>query len=52
MYQENVASAIAQLRPAAVDISGGVESEPGRKDAGKIRDFIAAVRAADNEVQG
>ena len=48
---ENVASAIAQLRPAA-DVDGGVESEPGRKDAGKIRDFIAAVRAADNEVQG
>lgn len=44
----NVGDAVAQLRPAAVDISGGVESSPGLKDAEKIRQFTAAVRAADN----
>jgi phosphoribosylanthranilate isomerase len=44
----NVGDAIAQLRPCAVDISGGVESSPGLKDAYKIKQFTAAVRAADN----
>ncbi len=43
----NVGSAIAQLRPQAVDVSGGVEQSPGRKNAAKIERFIAAVRAAD-----
>lgn len=43
----NVAAAIAQLRPAAVDVSGGVEDAPGRKSAGRIADFVAAVRQAD-----
>jgi phosphoribosylanthranilate isomerase len=46
---ENVGDAIAMLRPAAVDVSGGVESAPGIKDSGKIREFIAAVRAADKQ---
>lgn len=46
---ENVGEAIAMLRPVAVDVSGGVESAPGIKDSGKIREFIAAVRAADKQ---
>ncbi|WP_339082400.1 phosphoribosylanthranilate isomerase [Pseudomonas sp. TMP9] len=43
---ENVAQAIAQVRPYAVDVSGGVELAKGIKAATKIRAFMQAVRAA------
>ncbi|MDR1163877.1 MAG: phosphoribosylanthranilate isomerase [Candidatus Accumulibacter sp.] len=43
----NVAEAIARVRPAALDVSTGVESEKGIKDAQKIREFVNAVRVAD-----
>jgi phosphoribosylanthranilate isomerase len=45
----NVAVAITQMRPYAVDVSGGVEQAPGRKCADKISAFMAAVRAADQQ---
>ncbi|GAA0785720.1 phosphoribosylanthranilate isomerase [Marinobacterium sediminicola] len=40
----NVAQAIAQVSPYAVDVSGGVEAGPGRKDAERIYAFMAAVK--------
>ncbi|KAA8704354.1 MULTISPECIES: phosphoribosylanthranilate isomerase [Pseudomonas] len=43
---ENVAQAIAQVRPYAVDVSGGVEQGKGIKDSAKIRAFMQAVRSS------
>ena len=43
----NVADAMARVRPWAVDTSSGIESAKGIKDATAMRDFVAAVRAAD-----
>lgn len=52
----NVADGIRQLRPRcktlAVDVSSGVEASKGIKDAGKIHQFVAAVRAADANSAG
>ena len=42
---DNVAQAVAHLRPAGVDVATGVESSPGRKDPLLVRDFIANARA-------
>ena len=52
LHEGNVGTAIGALRPAAIDVSGGVESSPGIKDAAKIRRFIEAVRAADQQLDG
>lgn len=45
----NVASAIRQLRPFAVDVSSGIESAPGVKDHAKMRLFVAEVRRAERD---
>ena len=42
---DNVADAITQARPWGVDVSSGVESEPGRKDPRLLRTFIATARS-------
>jgi phosphoribosylanthranilate isomerase len=47
LHAGNVAQGIQQLRPWAVDVSSGVESSRGVKDAAAIRRFCDAVREAD-----
>jgi phosphoribosylanthranilate isomerase len=42
---ENVAEAIAQVRPYAVDVNSGTRGADGWKDHAKIRAFINAARA-------
>jgi phosphoribosylanthranilate isomerase len=44
---DNVAQAVSQVRPWAVDVSGGVESAPGIKDKQMIARFVEAVRGGD-----
>lgn len=43
---ENVATAVAQVHPHAVDVASGVESAPGQKDPRKVREFIASALAS------
>jgi len=51
LHADNVADAIRAVRPLAVDVSGGVESSPGIKDHEKIRQFVAAVRRTDRQLE-
>lgn len=47
LHAGNVAAALSAIRPWAVDVSSGVESASGIKDAQKIAEFIAGVRSTD-----
>ncbi len=46
LQPENVADAVGQVRPFAVDVTTGVEASPGRKDPARVRAFIDAAHAA------
>ncbi len=46
---ENIAQAIHEVWPYAVDVSSGVEEAVGKKDHAAIRDFISAVRQIEND---
>lgn len=41
---ENVLTVIEQVHPFGVDVSSGVEKYPGRKDLGKVKEFLKKVR--------
>jgi phosphoribosylanthranilate isomerase len=47
---ENVAEAICLVRPYAVDVASGVESKPGKKDHGRLKEFIDEVRRAEQQL--
>jgi len=49
LHAGNVGQAIAAVHPWAVDVSSGVEREPGRKDYEKIEAFMNAVRRSDEQ---
>jgi len=49
---ENVAAALAVVRPALVDVARGVEAAPGQKDPARLRAFVAAVRRYDAAREG
>jgi len=44
LRSENVADAIRQVKPFGLDVCSGVEKQPGRKDARKVKRLMAAVR--------
>ena len=46
----NVAGAITAVQPYGVDVSSGVESEPGVKNPGLIREFLETVRLTEKEM--
>jgi len=47
---ENVAEAILEAQPFAIDVCSGVEAEPGKKDPARLRELMRRVEAANREL--
>jgi indole-3-glycerol phosphate synthase/phosphoribosylanthranilate isomerase len=43
---QNITEAVTSTRPWGVDVSSGVEANPGKKDHGKVQDFVSGARKA------
>jgi phosphoribosylanthranilate isomerase len=47
---ENIADAIARVRPFGVDVSSGVESAPGIKDGGRLRALFESLHGIRDDI--
>jgi phosphoribosylanthranilate isomerase len=47
---DNVSQAVRAVGPLAIDVCSGVEAEPGRKDFGKMREFMTAFDRANSDL--
>ena len=50
LTQDNVAEAIRAVRPFAIDVNSGVETEPGKKNLAKLRNLVDIVAGVDTEL--
>ena len=44
----NILAALDAVSPQAVDVGSGVEARPGKKDSGKVKELVAAVKEFNN----